>query len=217
MKKIENEVFKRSSVDIDSLKSYGFIEKGGVFCYETSLNKDFRAVITINDKGETDGSLLDKDTDELYINYRLKELNDYAYMIKEEYLKLLYDIKDKCFKETYFSIARADHIAKLIDEKYQVKPQFIFKDLKDCAVFYKNERKWFAVLMEVDGRVFDIDKRVAIINVKLDDEVEEYLKYEGIYKAYHMNKKKWVSIMIDERVSDDLLLKLVDKSYNLVR
>lgn len=71
--------------------------------------------------------------------------------------------------------------------------------------------------MEVDGRVFDIDKRVAIINVKLDDEVEEYLKYEGIYKAYHMNKKKWVSIMLDERVSDDLLLKLVDKSYNLVR
>ena len=32
-----------------------------------------------------------------------------------------------------------------------------------------------------------------------------------------MNKKKWVSIMLDERVSDDLLLKLVDKSYNLVR
>ena len=38
----------------------------------------------------------------------------------------------------------------------------------------------------------------------------------GIYDAYHMNKKSWVSIILNDTVSDELIIKLIDNSYSLL-
>ena len=56
---------------------------------------------------------------------------------------------------------------------------------------------------------------VEVINLKLDDKVTELLLVDGIYPAYHMNKKYWVSLLLDDTLSDKTIFDLVDVSFSL--
>ncbi len=58
---------------------------------------------------------------------------------------------------------------------------------------------------------------VEIMNVKLPtDQVEAQQKVPGIYQAYHMNKKHWVTILLDGTVPDKDILALVETSHAIV-
>ena len=46
---------------------------------------------------------------------------------------------------------------------------------------------------------------------------EEHYDIDGIYPAYHMNHKSWISLALDDTLSDSLIMELVSKSYNLTR
>jgi predicted DNA-binding protein (MmcQ/YjbR family) len=41
-------------------------------------------------------------------------------------------------------------------------------------------------------------------------------EYEGIQPGYHMSKKHWNTVTINEDVSDSLVKELIDHSYELV-
>ena len=59
---------------------------------------------------------------------------------------------------------------------------------------------------------------VEIINLKLKEEhILQLLQENGFYKAYHMNKKKWISIILDETLSDEDIFKYIDESYQLTQ
>jgi predicted DNA-binding protein (MmcQ/YjbR family) len=79
---------------------------------------------------------------------------------------------------------------------------------KNTLVF-KVFGKMFA-LMDVD--VFDS------LNLKCDPEkaIELRETYQGVQPGYHMNKKHWNTVLLNEDVSDKLLLELIDHSYELV-
>ena len=57
------------------------------------------------------------------------------------------------------------------------------------------------------------------INLKCDPDWAEELRgaYEGVNPGWHMNKRLWNTVTINSSdVSDDLLLKLLNHSYDLV-
>jgi len=54
-----------------------------------------------------------------------------------------------------------------------------------------------------------------VLNLKLDKEkIPELIRKNGIYPAYHMNKKYWVSVSLDETLKDEEILKFIDESYS---
>ena len=58
---------------------------------------------------------------------------------------------------------------------------------------------------------------VEIINIKLDNiEIKDLLKKDGFYKAYHMNKVSWISIILNDTLSDEVICSLIDKSYEII-
>lgn len=63
----------------------------------------------------------------------------------------------------------------------------------------------------------DVDVFEAI-NLKCDPEkaVELRESHQGIQPGYHMNKTHWNSVYLNEDVSDQLLVELIDHSYELV-
>lgn len=67
-------------------------------------------------------------------------------------------------------------------------------------------RKWFALIAEQGGRVF--------VNLKCDPPYGDYLKAQGrdVHEAYHMNKRHWIAVYLDE-APDDLLEELTNLSY----
>ena len=56
---------------------------------------------------------------------------------------------------------------------------------------------------------------IEVLNIKLDDDVQNYLGVEGIYPSYHLSKKSWVTIILDNTLSDKEIMNLIDISYNL--
>ncbi|MDB2657013.1 MmcQ/YjbR family DNA-binding protein [Crocinitomicaceae bacterium] len=56
------------------------------------------------------------------------------------------------------------------------------------------------------------------INLKCDPEraVELRETYNGVRPGYHMNKKLWNSVYLEEDVPDALVYELIDHSYDLI-
>ncbi len=74
---------------------------------------------------------------------------------------------------------------------------------------HMKSRKWFGVIMELDGSVF--------VNLKCDPLESDFLRsvYEGITPAYHMNKLHWSSVCLSSDVPDELIIDLTLKSFHL--
>lgn len=56
------------------------------------------------------------------------------------------------------------------------------------------------------------------VNLKADPERSADLRerYHGVNPGYHMNKTHWNTVAVDGDVSDELILELIDHSYDLV-
>ena len=56
------------------------------------------------------------------------------------------------------------------------------------------------------------------INLKCDPEwsLELRNEYDGINPGFHMNKKHWNTVQLNEDVNDTFAFELIDHSYNLV-
>lgn len=76
------------------------------------------------------------------------------------------------------------------------------------------------LVFKVMGKIFaltDVDLFKSI-NLKCDPEwaIELREKYAAILPGYHMNKKHWNTVTIDGSLSDAIIRKLINHSYELV-
>ena len=62
----------------------------------------------------------------------------------------------------------------------------------------------------------DSDDMIEIIDIKHPiDRIEKIVDNVNIFKGYHMNKKHWITIILDNKIDDKILFKLIDTSYIL--
>ena len=215
---IEEEIFKRSNINIDKLIKYGFKKNKDTYIYEKNfLDDSFKAVITISDTLK--GKVIDLETNEEYINIRTKMLGSFVNKVREEYEKILLDIKKNCFNETPFISDQSNRVTKYIKDKYNDDPEFLWEKYPGFGIFRnKKNNKWYAALMNIDYSKFsDRSGEVEIINIKIDkNKLNDLLKIPGIYEAYHMNKKSWITIVLDDTLDDKEVFKLLDESYEII-
>jgi predicted DNA-binding protein (MmcQ/YjbR family) len=88
-----------------------------------------------------------------------------------------------------------------------------------CVFRHRQNRKWFALVGAVKGTTLGLsdDELVDIINPKFDTgmALEFASNADGIYPAYHMNKKNWITIALDDTLTDEAVMDFVNKSYVL--
>ena len=79
------------------------------------------------------------------------------------------------------------------------------------AMKHLENKKWFALLMEVRGELY--------LNVKTDPNYSELLRssYDYIIPAYHMNKEHWNTVIINDKVDISLVEELIEQSYELTK
>ena len=79
---------------------------------------------------------------------------------------------------------------------------------RDVLCFYVGD-KWFCF---VNVEVFDF------CCIKCDPVVSGELQacYVGVKPGWHMNKRHWISVYFNRDVSDEMVRKLVKKSYDMV-
>ena len=85
------------------------------------------------------------------------------------------------------------------------------KDFESIVMKHKENKKWFALLMNVNNKLY--------LNIKTEPEYSELLRNSCKYiiPGYHMNKQHWNTIIVDDCTDFDLLKELIKESYNLTK
>lgn len=77
------------------------------------------------------------------------------------------------------------------------------------------------LVFKVKNKMFALTSLVEFVSVNLKCDPEEAVRYREQYPdivlpGYHMNKKHWNTVMVNQQVGDNLLLEMTDASYQLV-
>ena len=95
-----------------------------------------------------------------------------------------------------------------------------FKKSEATVYNVKENGKWYALMNEIPFSKLGItsDEIALILNVKISPEEKEILlQKEGVFEAYHMNKKYWISIVLNVCKDEAFIQKCVENSYKCVR
>lgn len=219
---IEEEIFQRSTIQFDRLLKYGFVKEEQKFKFSKNILKDtFRVQITVTESGKVMVNVYDLAFQEEYTNYRIEtQTGEFVGRIRRELELLLRNIKEQCTTTEYFKSSQANRIAKKIQEKYGDIPEFAWEDSPGFGIFrHSNHQKWYGLIMNISKtKLGGEEKEVEIINLKLTKpNVQSLQNQKGYYKAYHMNKENWISILLDDTLLDEEIMKWIDESYQLTK
>ena len=102
---------------------------------------------------------------------------------------------------------------------FGVEPEYPWPDEPGYAVLrHPDNRKWFAVVMDVPRDKLGLSgvEEIEVLNLKCDPELIGFLRSRpGFLPAYHMNKIKWISVLLDGTVPEEEIRNLIDMSYDL--
>lgn len=223
---IEEEFFRRKRFVPEQMLKYGFRFSEGTYEHISDfMSGDFQAVLTITEKGAIAGKVIDKMNEEEYVPLRLDSFNGaYVNSVRTAYRELLAGIADSCCRDVPFASDQANRIAEFILDRYSVTPDFPWEQgrYRSYGTFrHKGSKKWFALIMNVKWDAVlknGADETVDIINLKADPlQLEELCKRPGIFPGYHMNRKHWISIALNEQAADDDVMDMVDSSFKMTK
>ena len=112
-------------------------------------------------------------------------------------------------------------VIEYIKETYEIMPEYLFKSDPECCVFrHRHSKKWFGIIMNIsaDKVGLEAEKYIDVLNVKCDPEMVAVLSCQsGFAPAYHMNKKHWLTILLDGSVPNEQIAQILNISYELTK
>ena len=212
------EIFKAYQFNSKKAKEYGFVENQGVWTYSsTILQGDFLMMVTVED-GDLSFHIYDQETGELYPQVHMESMRGtFVGSVREACLEELFDIRKACFEVQEFLCSQTKRIITRVQEMYENQLEYLWDKSPDTAILrHENNQKWYAVLMKISWDKLEKGREglVEIVNLK-HDQVSDLLVKKGIYPAFHMNKRYWISVPLDDSLSDEEMLELIEKSWNL--
>ena len=214
------DIFKAYEFNKKKAISFGFIEENGIFKFSSLiLEDDFQMVVSIVDK-EIIFQVYDQETGDLYPQVHMESMRgSFVGAVREACLEVLYQIRKSCFDVQDFICPQTERVMAIVQEKYGNQLEYLWEKSPDTAVLrHVSNQKWYAVLMKISWEKLDRAREdlVEVINVK-HDQVVSLLQEKGIYPAFHMNKRYWISVPLDESLSDQQILDLIERSWDLTR
>lgn len=227
MEAIEEHVLAQKRWVLEKMLAFGFRQAGDGYVLERSfLDGDFKAVLSVTEKGKVAGRVIDTTTQDDYYQLRQKTATGaYVNTVRAAYERLLEEIAAACCQEVLFASDQANRLTRCILERFQVEPDFPWEKearYQAYGVFrHASNRKWFALIMRVKRAVLDKDGNPAlvdVINLKIQPEYGDALhQLPGVYPAYHMNHKIWISVVLDDTQTDEAIMQWIEDSYRLTK
>lgn len=97
---------------------------------------------------------------------------------------------------------------------YHSMPEYLWEKYPDYAVLRHNDNnKWYAIIMNVPKGKLSLDgtEKVDIMDIKCEPEMTGSLQMaEGIFAGYHMNKRNWVSVLLNGSIDERMVYRLLD-------
>lgn len=217
---IESETFANYLFRPEALMAYGFSPRDGKLAFVQSLPEDCLEIVLTYD-GALSGRIMDLSMGEEYVSYRVTGATGYSAGIRQKFIDLLLDIREKCCRNQYFKSPQARRINEFIAAVLGGAPEFLWEKFPSYAAFrHGSSKKWYALIGAVPRYKLDTASKdraiVEVINVKVDNMlIQDTLAREGYYPAFHMNKKSWASIILDDTLTDEEIQRRIKESYRV--
>ena len=216
---IEKNIFQRYLPDYEKLKEYGFNQDNNGLKLEKIFKDDlFKAIIKINKEGIVTGIVYDLENNDEFLPLRIENTQGaFASEVRNEYEKLLTNIRDNCFLKQYYIYPQSNRITNLVLEKYGDEPEFLWDKFKGSGVFRNPKtKKWYLAILDTDRSKIQENKKglieVGLIKLSVEN-IEKLLKQKHFYPAWHMNKKHWITVILDDSLPDDRIMELIEESH----
>lgn len=210
---IHENIFDNYEININKLLEYGFVKNNDkyVFCFD--INDDFYCKVFIDKSLNTE--VYDKIDYTIYQPYDIRGYNgEFINYIRNLVEDKVNEIIQKCFIKINLSKEIMEYIEKtfspLIEHPWEEKPNYIT---------FKKKGKWFCLIMDIEYRNLGIEKdgKIFVMNIKLNpDKIISLIDNKIFFRAYHMNKKYWITVLLNKDMDIELIKQLIKESYDLI-
>jgi predicted DNA-binding protein (MmcQ/YjbR family) len=210
------ERFRRLRVREDcAIAGFGFKRKAGVWEYsEPVVDGTFSCSVTIDKTGAVSERVIDCATGEEYVQHRVAAATGaFVGRVRQEVDAILERIAAACFERDVFKTDLAQHMIAFARETWGDELEFLWKQFPDYAVLRRADtQKWYAVIMRLSRRKlgFNSDETVEIIDLRREADTDDPRFLPG----YHMNKKTWMTVVLDGTTPFGELAKLFAASHD---
>lgn len=209
--------------NLPSLIPFGFHFADNRYTYrELFMEGQFEAVVEVDEAAQLSSYVWDCEMEEVYTAHLVTApAGAFVGQVREGYQSILAQVEEACCIALPFSNDQSNRIAQLIKEEWGDLPDYPFAKSPQTGAFrHPANNKWYALVTQVKRGQLDgsaDQELVEIVNIKVyGREIAELLSQPGIYPAYHMSKKAWVSVLLDDIVEDEAIFDLLEKSRYLV-
>ena len=215
-------IIENKTANADKLIQYGFEEVGGKYIYRTEIvDGQLRLTVTV-DNGELSTEVYDVVAEDEYTLHLVAgAVGGFVGRVRAEIEVTLADIETKCYDVDVFKEDYTRKILQYSAEKYGDEAEYLWDDLPNAAVIRRaDNRKWYVLLMTVLPKRLGLsgDKPLEIVDLRFDvDELPNKVDGVRYFHGYHMNKKHWITILLDGSVPLAEILAYVDESYVLAK
>lgn len=215
-------IFKNKTLDADKLTAYRFHPTQ--YGFEKSfpiMQEQYKATISIAADGTADFRVFDCEMGEEYIPAHVYDsTGSFIGEVHKECEAILKGIADKCYYTEYFKWNQAKRILRFIKVTYNAEPEFLWSSLPECAALrVPGKKPWFAVVGRIPKEKIGIEEGGLAEVINLKDEpkaVTARINEKKAYPAYHMNKQHWYTVLLDDSLDDEEIIKLVRTSFEIV-
>lgn len=200
----------------DQLQKLGFEKKKDGYLLNKPLKEQgLVLVVTITDQA-LDYQVYDQINKQEYIVYKMPKANGpFVESIRNQIDETINLVKQECLEPDMFQSRQAQMLIETALECYQSPLEYLWDDYEGAIVRRQDNHKWYALfsLLSLDKLGLEKEKREVLNLHVLEPESKELIDHKRIFPGWHMNKKRWISIVLDESLSDKELLALLHHSF----
>ena len=210
-------LFEQYNLDCKRAIAYGFSRTEAGFELKKELSDvGLYAIFVISGK-RFEVNVFDAYTDEEYLPFNVADnITGFVTGIREQVEDLVQEIKEKCLLKANMKL----RLMEYCKGKFGTKPEAPWEDSPDAYTFKTAKRnKWYALFMTIPYKSLGLAAKgtLDVVNIKLPPEkILNLIDRVHFYPAYHMNKKHWITIILDKEVDEPLVEQLLEESYGLV-
>lgn len=215
-------IFAKKRICFEKLLPFGFVKSiNGYEFRESILNGDFEVRIQVTFDGKIASKVMDSELNEEYLALYVEHASgSFVGQVREAYLDVLERVASNCCQTLPFSNDQANRLADWIASEWGDPIDYPFEKHPQYAS-YRVSGKWYALIfpLKLEKLGFSgaiAEREVEVVNLKVEPtEIVNLLSKDGIFPSYHMSKKSWVSVVLDDSLSDVELWELVTQSRSL--
>lgn len=217
---IDKKIFEKYKLSEEKLTAFGFKKVEDKFIYERQISSgEFTARFTIDGKKEVRVDVFDNSTNDILpLFYIPSASGEFINEINAECESVTKEILSSCFVREVFKSEVSKKVIAYVKQKYGDELEFLWEKFDDNAIWRrKDTKKWYAVIMTITEDKLDIGgtQKIEIIDLRIDKSKPSPVDHKTIFPAYHMNKKSWITVCMDNRLPLEKIYSLIDESYLL--